>query len=447
MSGISASSKFVRENTSTKIELSKASLTKEQQLVHDQVVDWFKSGCATSKPFILAGEAGTGKTFLAVEVIRTLLRNKAKIYIACPTGKAAVNFKANMGSISEHANICGVSTIHSMMYQLVKVDENSGIMKWRLQKKIKGDPDLIVCDEASMITRSMWSDILSWGLPVFVIGDDFQLPPVDPESNVPFSVLTNPTAKLTHVLRQSYLNPVIKVLSGIRSGIVPKVGFELVNEYGSVRFLVCDDKFVSEVLKRRVKFESKNIITLAGTNKLRHMLNSFIRRVIFEHKNWMSRYSEYPVQDDRVVFLKNNLDDNYNIVMNGQLGVLVRKPAYYKNPRSALSHLVVFPTRIDDNVLYRAKVYPPTLGLDSYTQVLKESKLSKKKKQTMDFVDFGYALTVHKSQGSEWDVVIMFNDASYYLAGEEYLRWLYTGLSRSKKHVLLLQPYSYNFTY
>lgn len=163
-------------------------LTKEQQNAHDSIIDWFKSDMS---PYIsVGGLAGTGKTTLIGFITKTLQNEdlvRTIAYVAY-TGKASTVLKSK---IKDRGWNDYVGTIHSLIYIPIKDKDTGEIKYWGKRDEI--DADLIVLDEASMVDKDIWKDLLSYDIPILVVGDHGQLPPIG-ENN--FSLMKNPDIKL-----------------------------------------------------------------------------------------------------------------------------------------------------------------------------------------------------------------------------------------------------------
>ncbi len=405
----------------------KNDLNKEQKLTHDSILDWFKStkNYKLKKFLTVGGYAGTGKTFLISEIRKTLESYKKNLKVAfCTyTGKASLVLKEKLilnKSINKQDYI---GTIHGLIYNPIQsIDPLTGkkvIIKWT--KKNYLDYDLIIVDEASMVNKKLYNDLLSYNKKIIFFGDHGQLPPVD-ESN--FNLMASPTFELTEILRQSYDNPIIKLSFIARtSGQIP---FGIFNENV---FKLNWNQPQCQTLYNSIDIDDNTII-LCGFNKTRNLLNSNIRKKLNFDR-------EEPFPSDRLICLKNNQGKN---IVNGQQGTLLF--LNYINSEVYQADILL---DLDSSV-YSGLIYKKCFGsennnldFDYITDVKK--KLRKNKKyadEPIDLFDFGYAISVHKSQGSEWDRVILFEERNIYWNDEYYARWLYTAITRSKQKLFII---------
>jgi len=343
--------------------------------------------------FRLFGFAGTGKTTIAKELAGEV---KGMVHFACFTGKAAL--------VLRKKGCFGASTIHSLIYKPVRLPE--GRVEFELdEESAAADAALLVIDEVSMVGQDIALDLLSFGCKVLVLGDPAQLPPVVGEG---FFINAEPDFMLTEVHRQAQDNPIIRMSMDVREGRGLKVG-----EYGS-----------SIVVPRfRLKHdELQNIVVtsdqvLCGTNRTRQILNSQIR----VHKGLVGvPHPAMPTVGDRLVCLKNKRDKNlFNGGLFDVLSVANDEVASQMEVRSL--------DEDDHNVDIRvpAELFIP----------------SDKKKNWYDFLSYeeftyGWALTVHKSQGSQWDNVTVFDESASFR--ENAAKHMYTAITRAADRVTVI---------
>lgn len=173
-----------------------------QQDAIAQVAAWLR--IKYSPFFYLAGYAGTGKTTLARHIAD--LQN-GKVRYAAFTGKAA--------KVMRMAGCTGAQTIHSTIYH-TEWDPTTGKVERHLRHpQTFEDTSLFVVDEVSMVNEELGQDLLSFGVPILVLGDPFQLPPVE---GAGFFTAAKPAAMLTEVHRQARDSAIIRLATGIRVG-------------------------------------------------------------------------------------------------------------------------------------------------------------------------------------------------------------------------------------
>ena len=352
------------------------------------VSNWLKDKSGP-QVFRLFGWAGTGKSTLA----RHLAQGVKSVKYAAFTGKAALVMRKN--------GCRGASTIHSLIYSLVsdKEDEPRFVLD---PESEAATADLIVIDEVSMVDEALGRDLLSFGTKVLVIGDPFQLPPVQ---GAGFFTAHEPDIMLTEIHRQARDNPIIRMSMDIREGDHLEHG-----RYGESLVIPRTE------VDRDAVLEADQV--LAGRNKTRVAYNDRLR----ELKN-MPRHE--PVVGDRLVCLRNNPQKK---LLNGQIWIA----AEVKKRSGARFSMLLDPDE------------PQTGKNKSQAKVVthlaffsgEEDNLSWPERRQFDEFTFGYCLTVHKAQGSQWDSVYLFDES--YVFRDDRQRWLYTGVTRASDKIIVV---------
>src|SRR5690349_23112878 len=241
------------------------------------IADWLKAkpGKAGTPPvFRLFGYAGTGKTTLA----RTIAEGvEGEVKFAAFTGKAAMVMRSKGCS--------GASTIHSLIYRARESGEEvPDFVLW--DEAPASEAKLIIIDECSMVDAELGRDLMSFGVPVLVLGDPAQLPPIQSSAGAGFFTESEPDAMLTEVHRQAQDDPIVRLSMDIRERreIEP--------------FIDGDTQVVakSELDPQRV-LEADQV--LVGRNATRRAYNARLR----ERRGITD---PLPVAGDRLVCLRNN---------------------------------------------------------------------------------------------------------------------------------------------
>ena len=387
----------------------KIELSKDQSEAFDDISEWYVYH-QQSVPFLtMGGFAGTGKTTLMSYLYSKF--NHSTIAYCAYTGKAASVLRSKLaerdGSIESN---CSVSTIHSLIYKPV-LDAQGKVTGWTRKPNI--DADLVVVDEASMVGQSVHDDLLSYGVPILYVGDHGQLPPVSEG----FNLMDEPMIKLETPHRFSENLPLIKLSMIAR--VEGKIPF---GEYGkgiqkvSKGEIVRDNGPVDKLVKSRSMLDGSTII-ICGFNKTRVKLNARIRDY--------NDFSEHtPMIGDRVICLKNNKKSNVPLY-NGSHGtvrhIMKRKNLDYANGVIEMDGVA------DD--MFRGKI--------SYEAFAKEKFDAWSTGPGKDVFDYGYVITAHKSQGSEFERVLVIEEGRNVWA-ENWNRWLYTSVTRSQKELLIV---------
>jgi ATP-dependent exoDNAse (exonuclease V) alpha subunit len=338
--------------------------------------------------FRLFGYAGTGKTTTIAAATEQLGLRVA--YIAY-TGKAA-SVMRNNGLPAE--------TLHSLIYLFDHEDKQKGELYFSLNPESAAKTaDLIVLDECSMVGDNTARDLLSFGTPVLAIGDPAQLPPV---KGAGYFTNVQPDLLLTEVHRQALDSPVLKLATMVREGVTPGVG-----HYGDSRIMLG-----SSMDEDRLWSADQ---VLVGTNATRNRLNRRARA----HFNMQS---DYPQFGDKVVCLRNS---HKHGVLNGELFTVLKCEELSPN---WLSMSVVNNDSPTDKVVE---------GLPVHKGFFNGTKMQEYEESRSAHFDYGYALTVHKSQGSQWNDVIIVDESAMF---REHMRnWLYTGITRAAERVTIVR--------
>lgn len=379
-------------------------LSRDQQLALDGLLHWYKSG--HKKQFItLGGYAGTGKTTL-ISVLKKELTaedKKLEIVFCSYTGKAAQNLKNKLKLHDKVSCKDTISTIHGLIYNPIE-NANQEIVGW--ERKAELEKDLIIIDEASMVDETIWKDLLSYAIPIVAVGDHGQLPPIKSS----FNLMEKPDILLTEIHRQAKDNPIIKVSKFAReTGAIP------IEKFGKtvVKFSHEDFSVSSEMLEGY----TKDTLILCGYNSTRTKINQFIRQTLgFE--------STSPESGDRVICLRNN---HKRGVYNGMLGTISHLKLKEKDWYEA-------EIKMDDNEKpYVGLIYAPQFGATNAINFT----INRKNATKGDLFDFGYALTVHKAQGSQAKKVILFEERFKQMDGEMWKKWLYTAVTRAEEELYI----------
>lgn len=385
-------------------------LSSSQRQVLNQMWRWWRTGHHRQPYLTVGGYAGTGKT-TALAVFRDhLLKTNPKLKLAAVsfTGKAARVLRQALKKRQAIGKNDHVGTIHSLIYEPI-IDKQEVIVGWARKKKLNFD--LILVDEASMVDQKIWQDLTSFDVPIIAVGDHGQLPPVEGS----FYLLQEPMLRLEEIHRQAADNPIIKL-----SLIVRQTGHLPVKRFGpKVVKLDRHDPETSEVVDSLLVREPGSQLVLAGYNRTRIRLNQHIRVLLgFE--------SAEPMVGDRVICLRNNHKKG---VYNGMLGTISSLVTSGEN------HFKKAEINLDDE----QAVYRGLILLDQFGS-LGPLNLTRQRARTLegDLFDFGYALTVHKAQGSQAPKVIVFEERFAKMDDETWRRWLYTAVTRAEEELWVI---------
>lgn len=381
-------------------------LSPDQKSCLEQLYNWYRQ--SPSSFISLGGYAGVGKTTLMAVYRKLLFKHNSKLKVAfCSfTGRATRVLHQRLRDSEVLLPKDNVSTIHSLIYSPI-IDEHHRISAWKLKDELKYD--LIIVDEASMVSKLIWDDLTNFGIPIVAVGDHGQLPPI--ESG--FNLMASPHIRLEKIHRQAEDNPIIKVsLLARENGYIPARRFG----DGVVKLdRLLSDSF--EVVESLLRNYSPETLILCGYNKTRLHLNQTIRQGLgFETLS--------PAKGDRVICLKNN---HQKSIFNGMLGTIESIGSHSKEWYKA--DIVMD----DEEGLYSGTLFKDQFGNAGQTY-LHTPKLREKG----DFFDFGYALTVHKSQGSQAQSVLVFEERFPKMDDEMWRRWLYTAVTRAEEKLFIV---------
>jgi ATP-dependent exoDNAse (exonuclease V) alpha subunit len=373
-------------------------LTTEQDRALLDVHRWLKSG--DRQIFRLFGYAGTGKTTLARHLAEGV---DGDVLFAAFTGKAA--------QVLRSRGARGASTIHSLIYRPrgEEVVEDSETGKTNIsptfvlnRQSPVSKAKLIVIDECSMVDEALGSDLLSFGTPVLVLGDPGQLPPV---SGGGFFTEHAPDILLREIQRQALDNPIVELAQHVRQGRELMYG-----DYGQSVVIMPRGELNSEIV-----LEADQV--LVGTNRTRRLYNQRLRQLKgFE--------GHLPASGDKLVCLRN---DAAKGLLNGSLWQVTSAP---RTVKPAMKLLV----RSDDDGTERIHVQIKVLKTAFEDGA--ESIPWQARRRHDDF-DYGYALTVHKAQGSQWNNVVLFDESRAFREHRD--RWLYTALTRAAERLTIVR--------
>lgn len=387
-------------------------LSKEQREIYNSILKWMND--KQDKRLIFSGVAGSGKT----TILTLLAANTSKtIAFACYTGKAANVLREKLDNNKIHYSYVG--TIHGLMYIPIIDKYTLQITGWKRRPDI--DEDIIVIDEASMVTDRIQADLQYYGKKILYVGDSAQLPPIESKLNL----MEYPNLMLDEIHRQAADNPIIKLSAMIRKD-------EDISKFecddNRVRFLKRDSAELDEIATNLYKDKAKRLDSaiLCYFNKSRIRFNSIIRNIL--------KFENDPNPGDVVICLKNS-KDMYKVIFNGMRGLVESCRSMDKHRYNMWVDFVDDKMKINDTVSKHQfnceQTFQTPLDLERH------GLMAKTWEKIGLLFDYGYALTVHKSQGSEFDNVIVFIERSRYCDDDTFRRWKYTSATRAVNNLIL----------
>jgi exodeoxyribonuclease-5 len=366
--------------------------TDKQQDALKAVDKWFyeytNSRKSSKQVFYVAGYAGTGKTTLARHFAENV---DGETQFAAFTGKASLVMRKN-GCVNAR-------TIHSLIYK-AEQDPKTGELTWHLNRQSSlNEVSLIIIDECSMVDEALAKDLLSFRKPVLVLGDPGQLPPV---SGAGYFTEKEPDVMLTEIHRQAKDNPIIHLATMIRNEQMPKLG-----SYGESRIM---NKMTTADL-----IDADQV--LVGRNATRESFNAKIRKL-------KGLDPDTPVIGDKLICLQNDRD--LGIFNGGMFDVEeVLKPKIAKTNFLTMR----LQSQDDERLPFLSRAHKSFFFEDVPTPHWKELKGSQQ-------FCWGYAITTHKSQGSQWSSTFIMDES--WCFREDRWKWAYTAVTRASEKITLV---------
>lgn len=391
-------------------------LTKKQEEGLKIILERHKNN---EKYTVISGYAGTGKSTLVKFAIDALNVEKSKVAYATFTGKAAevLRKKGNDGAM----------TLHRLLYDHVPKPGGGFFRK----PKAMLDYSIVVVDEVSMVPRSMIDLLLRHKVYVIFLGDPFQLPQID--KNEAHDLLDHPHVFLDEVMRQAAESEIIQLTMKIRNQepIQHMKGNEVIvmpyKEFVDGCYLWADQIIVA-------------------TNAKRKQVNEYVRKML--------GYEGLPQQGERMICLRNyweDISDSGEALVNGTTGIIKSVPieSFRAIPRYIQAPSYRLDTLVCDFATDEGSEFHG-VEMDKHMILTGEKcvdwrlsyQLGKLKNRIGDIVprefDYGYAITGHKSQGSQWEKVLVLEE-SFPFDKVEHARWLYTVCTRPEEKLVLVR--------
>lgn len=408
----------------------------EQELAIEAMTRWMNSP-DSPQVFLLVGPAGTGKTTLAGRIAASSSR---RWLYASYTGKAAL--------VMQQKGCEDARTIHSLIYRpdgeaMAAAEKAEAKAKKKAKGKTgqekgsggsagDGDPSRsklqpqfrlwddsplcwargLIVDEFSMVDQEVGKDILSFGKKVLVCGDQDQLPPV---SGGGFFTGRTPDFALTKVYRQAAGSGILDLATHVREGrsLRDRVGWS--SPSGDCEVISRDGRAASEIMERMVSADQ----VIVGTNRTRHQFNDRYRRL-------SGIASPYPVVGDKVICLRN---DRRAGLLNGSRWRVLEQ-SLWSDARVVEMTLATEDGTTPGQVTVRSWT-DHFLGKEKQLDELGPVRMSRQE------FDFGYYVTCHKAQGSQWDDVVLYDESGVF-DQDTRRRWLYTGVTRAARRLLVV---------
>ena len=423
--------------------------------------------------FLLRGYAGTGKTTLISTLIKVLPRFGYKSVLLAPTGRAA-KVMANYAKKP-------AQTIHRKIYRQV-ADPKSGSLSFQRQKNYHEDT-LFIVDEASMISdeaefggKGLLTDLVEFifenpGNKLMLVGDTAQLPPVGRDMSPAlvrdflrhnFDMVVY-EQELTEVMRQDEESGILQNATDLRQLLVDEqpetIGIQLTTRPFRDIFKMPLNKLEDGIRYAYTKYGRENTAIICRSNKVAGQYNQFVRRVINQCEDELDT-------GDMLMIARNNYttleeDSPAGFLANGEFAEVMRIGKKEEIHGFRFANVTLRLVDYEEQADFEAKIILNTLHSSTpsltseeqkalYESVQKDYFYIKSKKERAEAVrrdpylnalqvKFAYALTCHKAQGGQWSAV--FIDQGFLPDGQvnqEFVRWLYTGLTRATDELFLM---------
>ncbi len=420
---------------------------------------------------LLTGYAGTGKTSLISAIVRSLDKFGLEAVLLAPTGRAAKVLTSYTGQSS--------FTIHKHIYR--QKSSSDGMGRFELDRNLHRDTFFII-DEASMISGEiaettmfgsgrLLDDLIEYvykgrNCKLILVGDTAQLPPVGSvlspalsKSDLALYGFNIVSSELREVVRQTRDSGILMNATQIRRKITENditVPSFLINRYDDV-YRVTGESLLEEIEQSYSYSGTDGTVIIVNSNRMANRYNQGIRnRILFREEEISA--------GDMIMIVKNNYhwvsgNENIDFIANGDIAQIKRVKGTEQRYGFRFADMVL--VFIDYSVELEVKVildtlYSETASLSSeqnkmlFENVLLDYEELNTKKKRFEAVrndpyynalqiKFAYAVTCHKAQGGQWEKVFidqgMFNKKDPTL---DYLRWLYTAVTRATDNLYLV---------
>lgn len=473
-----------------KTDKTKYTFTNDQQKAIDNIISFIATPFNPAN-FItgLTGAGGTGKTFITKYIIDHCIYSNSVILCTSPTHKACRVLSSAIGG----KDVVTIQSAFGLRLNLKLEDFNPNNPQFDPMAKPKLDNvKLLIIDEASMIPAKLVTFIIkqckSLNIKIIFIGDESQLHPVKELKSIAFDRCIK-INRLTEIVRQAQGNPISDLLVMLRKDIINKtynfikfvsrnIGLAELNEKEE-GFLICGRQEFKDLISSHFSDESytKNIDKyriVAYTNPCVAQWNNFVRNTIIKdcdrgiinkhdlimsYTTIVNEYLETVIINSEEYIIKdivNYTDSRYKFkgfLVKFQLvhGGMITKPLFIINHKDAFTIQIYY--KIINTLITEAK------KATGHTRIGKWKQYYEFKKKyllaaniinkngdiiyTRD-IDYGFAITAHKAQGSTYEnVFVDLNDMIYnknnivYTDQDDMLRRLYVACSRAHKNLIL----------
>lgn len=393
-------------------------LTKKQQIGLNVAIERYKN---REKFTVISGYAGSGKSTLVKFIIAAL----AQFNIDPETDVCYCAFTGKATQVLQKKGNRNVSTLHKLLYESRPLPNG----KFLHLPKAEVDYKIIVVDECSMAPKVLMQMLFRHNVYIIALGDPFQLPTINPEDDN--GLLEHPHVFLDEIMRQAQDSEIIQLSMKIRAQ-------ERIDNFRGKDVMVLS----KNELNTGMLLWADQI--LVATNATRVSLNNQVRQLLGR--------GDKPEDGDKLICLRNywgNFSEEANPLVNGTIGILSNSfETYFQMPR----YLHGFPNKVDiisgdfvtdENETYSSLEMDKKLILEGNPSLdSKQKYILGKSEKTEHLVPYeftyGYAITCHKSQGSQWPKVLGVEEG-FPFNKVEHARWLYTNVTRAEEKYVLIR--------
>lgn len=394
---------------------------KQQQHAVTKFVEFYYE--SNDQIFQLAGKPGTGKTTVALEMIKAAHIPMHQIKACSYTGQAAINLRRH-GFVSAR-------TLHSTLYNPVETfltDKNGHtvydtyynkpIRTLGFEYKHLDNTKLLLIDEGWSVPYSFRKDILDRGIKILVLGDWRQLPPV---KDKPAFFIDGKIHELTEIMRQAANSYIILLAELCEKGLEIPYGL-----FGNDVLVIDEDDMTDQMILG-------SDVVLCGKNKTRDSVNKRVRELL-------NIRSDLPVAGERLICKKNDfsLEVDGISLANGLIGTAVGCPGVNGFDGKTYS-LNFLPNLLRTPFVNLRADYNYLIAPYDQKDIIKNGKFSTGQK-----FDFGYGNTVHSYQGSECANLLYMEEN---LGGNIRNQLNYTAVTRAKQSIIYVKRKKKIFTF
>ena len=405
-------------------------LTGQQHEAYKLIKEWIHTRKNKSNMvFRLGGLAGVGKDYLLRYLVEALGYDQSQCYVTAYTGQA-VNVMRQNGILAKTIHSTFMEAYDTILYKdgkpVIKRGSPVVITKFKKRKSIPSTVKLVIVNEASFLPKDFEDMILGYNVPILEIGDPFQLPPVAGEQC--FN-MNNLDYMIEEIMRQEKDSEIIDLASRFRYDLPIYIS----DYHNEVKFLKGQSD-IDHTFFRYLPFFTHNDITLTVNNRDRTRYTELYREHI------IGTTSPFPKKGERLICRRNEwsiMIGDYPLT-NGTQGYAVHTVGKADVNQNSQNYFLDFRPAFIDNDYYDGLIAD---GI--YLQKPFEEKKNNKQYAVGEKkFEYAHAITTHLSQGATYNSIVFMDRYLGYADAEYAARLRYTAVTRAKKRVVYIMPYS-----